>query len=392
MKSRIRIFLYQIAIAVGYFLFSDLGVNEEKGSQGSDVHKQIDSISTLVINIVGDIMCHSVQFNYAKNNEDSFSFDGVFSEVKNIFSSDDFTIGNFETVLAGEKKRYSGFPYFNAPDEFLRAIKNAGFDLLITANNHSLDRGEFGLKRTIKKMNEIGINHTGTFLSKTERDSVRVYRINDIKLAVLAYTYGTNGLTVPDGKNFLINLIDFELINRDINIAKQLADIVLVYYHFGNEYVREPNVYQKDIVKNTIDAGADIIIGSHPHVIQPVEYFETNGGNIDSGIVAYSLGNFISNQRWRYSDAGVILQLQISRNIKTDSVYLNKVSFLPTWVFKGNTDNGREYIVLPSDLSYFDPTRYYLSGTDSSSMSQSYNDTKSIITRYTKSIQLAPIN
>jgi poly-gamma-glutamate synthesis protein (capsule biosynthesis protein) len=363
----------------------------EAGLPTNNSFNKNDSISTAVINLVGDIMCHSVQFNYAKKEENSFYFDGVFSEVKRILSSADFTIGNFETVLAGKNKGYSGFPYFNAPDELLTAIKNAGFNMLVTANNHSIDKGESGIKRTIKKMDEFGIHHTGTFISETDRDSIRVYNIKDTKLAVIAYTYGTNGNPVPEDKGYLINLIDNELIKKDLIKAKEMADIVLVFYHFGNEYEREPNQYQKDIVKNTIEAGADIIIGSHPHVIQPVDYYKTNNGNIDSGFVAYSLGNFLSNQRWRYSDSGVILQLQISKNLQTGSVYLNKVSFFPTWVFKGGTDNGREYIILPSDLSYFDPAHYYLSKDDSTLMNQAYRDTKSVLTKYTDKIeQLLP--
>jgi len=391
MKNGFKILLYLISASAGYILFQNILLNPSFSEDSAHTKRPEDSITISTINLVGDLMCHSVQFNYARNEENNFNFDGVFAEVENFLSSADFTIGNFETVLAGKNKGYSGFPYFNAPDEFLHSIKSTGFDLLITANNHSLDKGEFGVKRTIKKMNKMGIHHTGTFLSEHDRDSIRIYNINNLKLAVLAYTYGTNGNPIPKGKDYLINLIDNDLVKNDIEYAKQLADLVLVFYHFGNEYDREPNEYQKDVINETIAAGADIIIGSHPHVIQPVEYFKTNNGKIDSGFIAYSLGNFISNQRWRYSDAGVILQLRISKNNFTDSIYLSEVNYLPTWVYKGGTDNGREYIILPSNLSNFDPTRYYLSENDSILMNQAYLDTKNILTKY-NNISEAPIN
>jgi len=342
-----------------------------------------DSLITAEINFVGDLMCHSVQFNYAHVIDDSFDFNGVFSEVKKYLSDADFTIGNFETVLAGKKKGYSGYPFFNAPDDFLLAIKEAGFDFLVNANNHAIDKGVKGVERTIKKMDELGINHTGTYLSQHDRDSIRIFNINGIHLAVLAYSYSTNGVPLPKGKNYIINLIDYDLIEKDIAKARnKRVDIVLVYFHFGEEYQREPNGYQKEVINNAIEAGADIIIGSHPHVVQSVDYFKTNKANLDTGFIAYSLGNFISNQRWRYSDAGVIIKVKVSKKILTDSVYLSSVEYLPTWVFKGKTKKGREYIILPVTNSYDDSIYSYLSESDKEKMHQAFEDTKFIITKF----------
>jgi poly-gamma-glutamate synthesis protein (capsule biosynthesis protein) len=166
------------------------------------------------------------------------------------------------------------------------------------------------------------------------------------------------------------------------------VDIVLVYFHFGEEYQRLPNIYQKEVVNNTINAGADIIIGSHPHVVQPVDYFKTNKANLDSGFVAYSLGNFISNQRWQYSDAGVIVKINISKNILSDSVYLSGISYLPTWVFKGNTKKGRKYIILPSSKTYEDSLYSYLSKSDKEKMQQAFEDTKYIFTKFNNNVVL----
>ena len=385
MRNFLQTFLFIIISIVSYNYFSPLYTTITEVKTDKNNIDKGDSISTATITIVGDLMCHSVQINYAYVEKDRFDFNGVFSEVKEHLSSADFTIGNLETVLAGKEKGYSGYPFFNAPDDFLEAIYGAGFDLLVTANNHALDQGLDGVGRTIEKMDEFGLDHTGTYLSQNDRDSIGIYNINGIHLAVIAYSYGTNGVLIPSSENYIINLIDFNLIEEDIKKAKyEGADIVLVFYHFGEEYEREPNIYQRDVIDHTIKAGADIIIGSHPHVVQPVNYFKTNGGSLDTGFVAYSLGNFISNQRWRFSDAGVILNISISKNLKRDSVYLSDVSYIPTWVFKGNTKKGKEYIILYATKSYDDSIYSYLSNTDKEKMYQAFEDTKYIITKFTK--------
>ena len=385
MKNFLQIFLFITFSFLSYYYLS-ISFGE---LPDDDAFEKIDTLLTAEINIVGDLMCHSTQFNYAHVKDDSFDFSVVFSEVKKYLSDADFTIGNFETVLAGNKKRYSGYPYFNAPDDFLLAIKEAGFDFLVNANNHAIDKGVKGVERTINVMDELGINHTGTYLSQHDRDSIRIININEIHFAILSYSYSTNGIPLPKGKNYIINLIDYDLIEKDIAEARnEGVDIVLVYFHFGDEYQREPNSYQKEVINNTINSGADIIIGSHPHVVQPVNYFKTNKANLDTGFVAYSLGNFISNQRWRYSDSGVILKIKVSKNILTDSVYLSDVSYLPTWVFKGKTKKGREYIILPAEISYDDSLYSYLSKSEKEKMKQAFEDTKYIITKFKNKTEL----
>jgi len=179
------------------------------------------------------------------------------------------------------------------------------------------------------------------------------------------------------------------LIKRDIIKAREKnVDIVLVHLHYGPEYNREPSDYQKEIVNKIIQLGADIIIGGHPHVIQPVDFFKTNNTKLDSGFIAYSMGNFISNQRWRYSDAGLILNIQISKNKSTDSVYISEVNYLPTWVFKGETERGREYIILPSQLAENDSTYNFLTDSDRKLMKEAFYDTKEVVTKYFSDLEL----
>jgi len=382
MKHIFAIIIFSITTTFQHFFLNHSGLEK------SEIVVMEDTVVTATLCFVGDLMCHSTQFNYAKVGADTFDFTGVYKEVKQYLSSADLTVGNLETVIAGKNKGYSGYPYFNAPDDYVYALNDAGFDLLITANNHALDQGWEGVKRTIEVIDENKIHRTGTYLSQEDRDSLRIFQINSIKIAILAYSENTNGLPFPKGKDFVINLIDEEVIKRDITKAREKGvDIVLVHLHYGPEYNREPSDYQKQIVQKIIELGADIIIGGHPHVVQPVDFFKTNNTKLDSGFVAYSMGNFISNQRWRYSDAGVILNLEISKNIMSDSIYISEVRYLPTWVFRGQTERGREYIILPSHNSD-DSTYYYLTDQDKKLMKEAFSDTKEIINKYSTNTKI----
>ncbi len=342
-----------------------------------------DSSVTITISAVGDLMCHSYQYLAAQTGPDSFDFNPVYRLVKKYLSDSDFTFGNFETVTAGKDKKYSGYPRFNSPDEYIAALKNAGFDLLSTANNHAFDRGVYGVLRTIKVLSENKINYNGTFISQRDRDSIRIFNIKGIRVAFLAYTYGTNGNPVPNDKSYLINKIEFNLIRSDILKAREEnAEIVLVHFHFGTQYKREPDQFEKNIVDSTIKYGADIIIGAHPHVIQPLQLYKTNNTALDTGLIAYSLGNFLSNQRWRYSDCGVILKISITKNIFSRRIFISKIDYVPTWVYKGITRKGNVYEIIP--LQYFMSDNIYnsFSKEDFRKMFEAFNDTKKILQKY----------
>ena len=348
-----------------------------------------DSVITARISVVGDLMCHTTQFNYARVEKDSFDFNPVFREVKKYLKQSDFVFGNLETVAAGKSKGYSGYPLFNCPDDYITALYNTGFNLLTTSNNHSLDQGEAGLLRTITVIKKNHLRYNGTFTSQRDRDSIRIINVKGIKIAFLAYTFGTNGIPVPQGKSYLINLIDFDLIKSDIEKAKELgAEVVLVHYHFGEEYKREPVAYQKEVVSKTIAFGADIIIGGHPHVLEPVEFFKIDSRDIDTGFVAYSMGNFVSNQRWRYSDAGTILNIEITKNLVNKTLHISSVSYIPTWVFKGTTNRGNEYVILPLLPNYRSSVDRYLTTSERASMLQAFDDTKEILRKYCNNISL----
>ena len=361
-----------LAVAVVLILFS-LNYNSIKKSNV----EAIDTINTVKISFVGDLMCHTPQMKYAEISADSFDFNPVFDSIKQYFRNSDLICGNLETTISGKKEKYSGYPRFNAPLQFLEGIKQTGFNFLFTSNNHSFDRGKKGVLATLEKIKEFGINSSGTYSSQKERDSIKILDVNGFKFGFLSYTYGLNGYSLPKDEKYLVNLIDTTAIKNDIqNYRSKNPDLILVYFHFGDEYSRKPSTFQKSIVNKTLEYGADIIIGSHPHVVQPTEIIPNPKSKLGKSVVAYSLGNFISNQRWRYSDAGEILNISISKNILTDSCWLDDLSIVPTWVFKGKTDSLNQYIILPADTNVINTVPAYLSKSDKQKMSQSYKDTR----------------
>jgi len=213
--------------------------------------------------------------------------------------------------------------------------------------------------------------YSGTAFTKSDRDSIKLINIKGIKISVISYTYGTNGNKIPKGKGYLINRINFNLIKKDILYSKdEKADIIIVYFHFGKEYQRKPNKYQKQVVDSTIKLGADLIIGSHTHVVQSGKFF--NDGN---GFVAYSLGNFISNQRWRYSNGGVILSIKLNKNFWSYKTSIMNVNYTPVYVFKGKVKSKNSFLIIPEKYYKTSPVYPFLNDSVYKEMFQSFDDT-----------------
>ncbi|MEG3849860.1 CapA family protein [Microcoleus sp. herbarium19] len=301
---------------------------------------------------VGDIMMHSIQTRSGYDaKRQTYNFDSFFTPVKDILSKGDWVIGNLETPLAGEDAGgYTGYPLFNAPAQLADAAKKAGFNILTTANNHALDRGEKGVIRTIANLRDRKIASTGTAASVAEASKPLISTKNSISLAILAYTYSTNGIPIPKGKDYLVSLIDEKKIVKDIAKArKQGADIVTISLHFGDEYQRQPNPQQKQLVENLLKAGADIILGSHPHVVQPYKIFKFPGknGKTRKAVAIYSMGNFISGQTKDYTDLGVIFQVNIRKNFPEKTAEITGIKAIPTWVHRYPQNNQLKYRVLP---------------------------------------------
>ena len=249
----------------------------------------------VTIVFVGDAMQHTPQTRAARQADGSLDYSQCFTHVQNDIRLADYAVANLECPLGG--KPYSGYPCFSAPDEWARQLKATGFDLLLTANNHCLDRRDAGLRRTIAALDSMGIPHIGTYTSREQREAQLpfIVDIKGIKVAMLCYTYSTNGIPVQG--NAVVDLIDRQVIGNDIDKARQQgATLVCVNLHWGEEYHSLPSQAQTDLADWLVqEKGVDLVIGGHPHVIQPMEMRHSKSSGKDA-IVVYSLGNFISNQ------------------------------------------------------------------------------------------------
>jgi len=309
-----------------------------------------DSTLSMSVLFAGDAMVHVAQYNSAYiDSLGVYNFNPVFKYVKTILTKNDLNIVNMETTLGG--KPYSGYPNFSSPDTFAYALKEAGFNYFATANNHAADKGKEGILRTLEVLNNYNISSTGIFKDSLDRATRYpvILEFNTIKATLLNYTYGTNGISVP--RPVIVNRIDSSLIRSDIEEARHRgAEVVMVYFHWGNEYERQPNAYQKNITEFTFKCGADIIIGSHPHVIQPIELFKYKTDSvINKKWIIWSLGNLVSNQREKYSDGGIMVKFTIKKNIYTKKIKISDMTYIPYWVYRPL--NPTRFVILPVSMT-----------------------------------------
>lgn len=266
---------------------------------------------TLRLLFVGDLMQHQGQIDAARTAR-GYDYSACFAYVKEVISQADFAVANLEVTLGG--KPYRGYPAFSAPDEYLTAIHNAGFNVLLTANNHCLDRGRKGLERTLRLIDSLHIPAAGTYTDIEDRRTryPLLLEKKGFRIALLNYTYGTNGIPVPSPA--VVNLIDTTVIAQDIEKARQLhPDVLLACMHWGVEYQSLPGKEQQKLAQWLFAKGVDHIIGAHPHVVQPIEV-HTDSLTRQKRLVAYSLGNFISNMSARRTDGGLMLQMEFVKN------------------------------------------------------------------------------
>ncbi|WP_308634441.1 CapA family protein [Paenibacillus silvisoli] len=326
---------------------------------------------------VGDIMMHMPQLPGAYNEKTkTYNFQGFFKQVKPILEQGDWTLANLETPIAGKSLGYSGFPRFNAPTELGDALKYAGFTTVTTANNHALDRGAKGIALTLEKLEKLGFETKGTARSKYEADKIVIAKRNGIAMGLLAYTYGTNGIPLPKSQPYAVSLIDEAKMIDDIEkLRKAGADFITVVLHFGVEYQTKPNDAQKTLARKLIAAGADIIAGSHPHVVQPYEMVEATDpdGTVRKGLIIYSMGNFISNQRGDSKDYGVIYKVNIHKDGASGRTSLKDVEAIPTWVHRTMKNGTTQYAVVPLQQSIASKSLKNLSASDYSDLKQMYN-------------------
>lgn len=296
--------------------------------------------STITLGAIGDILIHDWVYNDAKTNN-GYDFKPMFKPVKAMLEQPDILLANQETILGGDEIGISSYPMFNSPQEVGDALVDAGVDIVSTANNHSLDKGEKGLLASLSYMDKIGLPYVGTYTSPEEQQTLTILSKNGINIAYLSYTYGTNGIPVPRGKDHLVNLINKEKMKDEIHRAKEKADVIVMSLHWGNEYQLFPTDGQKELGHFLINEGVDILFGHHPHVLQPMEWVKTPDGR--ESLIVYSLGNFLSGQMWDYKDIGGMATIEVTKTINEDGriVKLANPEFYPTYVSNQNLHNYR---------------------------------------------------
>ena len=346
-------------------------VQETTADEDSLISLEDTVVSYATIAAVGDVMVHRWQMQRAYNAADSsFDFTPSFKYVKPIIEDADFAIGNLETTFAGKNQGrtnavygYSCFPFFNAPEAMATALKDAGFDLFSTANNHSLDTKFSGLCHTLDILDSVGLYHVGTYRNLQESDSSCIIPINGIKVGFMGCTNSLNGNTLKSADAFSIDEFRKQdsakvaiLCEKIKKLKDKGADVVIAMVHFGEEYQRKPNRRQKQTVEAFAKAGADVILGSHPHILQNLEWHTVSQNGIEKNVlVAYSMGNFISSQIQRDSilkDVGAILKFRIKKS--REGITIDQLSVMPTYSYW----NSREIGVVPLIKAYHDLKSY----------------------------------
>lgn len=303
--------------------------------------------SGATILFAGDAMQHQAQLDQALLEGDGkrYDYSECFRWIAPEITEADYAVVNLEVPLGGGP-RYSGYPCFSAPDSFAQALADAGFDMMLTANNHCFDSGMKAARRTLTALDSLGIDHAGTFHDATDRSKKvpLIKEINGIKFGFLNYTYGTNGIPAKDGME--VALIDKEIISKEMRQTREAgAEILVVMMHWGIEYVLKENAIQRNLAQFLIDNGADMVIGGHPHVIQPMKMIRDEKRGQDVPVV-YSLGNFISNMKTGDTRGGAYMRVRVER----DSIGKARVMWADydTFFSAKPTGKGSNFTVIPS--------------------------------------------
>ncbi len=340
--------------------------------------KEAQATTRITLAAIGDLLIHeSVYQSVYNSNTGKYDFAPIFKFIAPYLKNADYTIANLETRFAGPDVGYSGYPQFNCPASLGTAAREAGVDLLATANNHSMDKGWTGVVNTLDNIDRTTLAHIGTNRNQDERDRILIKDVNGVRIAFLNYTESTNGIPLPDGRPYAVNVMDESRIISEAKSAKQQgADLVVAVLHWGVEYERTQASYQRNLATRLFQGGVDAIIGSHPHVVQQVERLSVQvGGTTRNRYVVYSLGNFVSNQRDRYRDSGIIVYLDIEKTSSGTSV--TGVRYLPVWVQKSYATGSAQFRVLPVGPGIAKSSDLALSSDDKARMDQVWSELSS---------------
>ena len=302
-----------------------------------------NAVSSVSLVAVGDNLIHNTLISAGEQEDGSLDYSSFYENIKNDISSADIAVINQETILGGSEFEYTGYPVFNSPWEIGTAAIDAGFDIFTCATNHSLDKGYAGIEQECAFFDQHPeVVHVGTNDSEEDYNSIIYYEKNSIRFAILNYTYGTNGIPIPESSPWCVNMMDKEKITADVNAAKQNADVIIVFPHWGTENSTSVSDYQREYVQLFSDLGVDIVIGTHPHVLQTVEWVEneTTGKKM---LVYYSLGNFISHQTSLNQLCGGMAEIKIEK--KNGEISITSAKLVPVVCWYKSSGDKYEFSV-----------------------------------------------
>lgn len=375
-KKIIILFILLILIIVGGISFIKLESKKEVTNEVTSNNEQKSEKKqpvTFTMTALGDSLCHNTQYWDAYNSQnDEYDFSYVYEDIKGYTTSADITVGSLETTFAGKERGYSNYPTFNTPDSLAKALKDIGLDVVSLAGNHALDYGYTGLCRTIDVFDNVGMSHLGTYKTEEEQKQVLVKDVKGVKIAFINYTYGTNGIALPSGKEYCVNIIDKDAIKKQILEAKnQNVDMIVACMHWGTEYKTSSNDEQEELAEFLFKNGVDVILGNHPHVLENMEKktITLDNGTQKDVFVVYALGNFTADQRDEITRDSAILNLTITRN-EDGKISIDKVNYIPIYMYKNTNVTTHKFKILDIDKTL----KEYENGTNTSIGKNVYNN------------------
>ena len=362
---RILMYFCFLLVSILILFFVDIDDVTKKRLEDTNIYQEeyIPTTTSLSLVMVGDALIHEAVYSDAYHNN-TYDFKPMFSEMKPIISKFDLAYYNQETILGGTELGLSTYPRFNSPYEVGDAFLDAGFNLVSLANNHTLDRGESAINNSCNYWKDKNVYYAGSYCSSIDRDKLVIKQKNGISYALLSYTTVDNGLKRPNGKDYYLNLYDPEVVKNDIEKYRDKVDLLMVAMHWGQEYTHTPVNSQKEIAKYLASLGVDIVIGTHPHVVEPIEY-------IDNTLVIYSLGNFLSAQRGIERLTGLMVSLNVNKNLTNNKIDISDIEAELLYTYSDNSKNYRKDFrvypytklndnILPNHDSYYNKFMNYV--------------------------------
>ena len=397
-------------VAIGNINKVDNSESSNDDNNEDNIEEEVNNIKSIEIVATGDILIHKEILDTQYNTENGqYDFTNNFQYIKEYLERADIAIGNLETTLAGiENYGFSGYPSFNSPDSLADAMKDTGYDVVANMNNHCLDRDVTGYYRTRQTLVDKGFDVIGTRATTDDKRYI-IKEAEGIKVGIISYGYtmtaegdvnGVNGIPISNELLPLMNYFHPNTIDSDLNNMKEQidlmradgAEVIIFYMHWGDEYELEPNDMQKQIAQFLADEKVDVIFGTHPHSLQPIDMIQSTDGTSDTAVI-YSMGNFLSSQRTErignpYTEDCEIVSIKIIKNMESNEITVDVPTYIPTWVNWYSKDGKLFYEVVPATINDAE----YLTEEGKTRVNESFDRTKSIIEKYDEAIEVGGFN